>query len=478
MEEKQNENSTNDLYFRIVHQLNKHPYHNTQLKEILEDICKHFGIDSGFVYQTDYTKRFFLKEAYAANNHNQLPEMINLLAFLPNEDIKELLEKPVFLSKNDKIQRNIKDKLLQIFNASSLLFVPIKDERENFMGFIALLNQHEKMSFNQNGIDSAKTILKIVANFLKVHIYEQKVEDTKNSLLKILDHMGIDIYITDFETQEVLYVNTSMAEPYGGVGNMVGKICWQVLYNDKTAKCDFCPQKHLLDDDGKPTKLYSWDYQRPFDASWFRVSSAAFTWVDGRLAHIISSVDITENKLNEALVKRLAEYDALTQLPNRHRLLTDCEAGIERMQKARQQGYYLFFDLDNFKTINDTLGHEAGDEMLCLIADKLQAHPLMKDCVYRHGGDEFVVLCENTNSAKINEIIDYILQQFRQPWQLSNCSPTCNVSIGIANYPNDGINTKDLLIKADIAMYLAKQNGGNNAQFYNSSMNIDDPNIC
>lgn len=76
----------------------------------------------------------------------------------------------------------------------------------------------------------------------------------------------------------------------------MGKKCWQALYKDKTGECDFCPKKHLVDKNGHPTKVYSWDYQRPFDKRWFRVFSAAFAWVDGQMAHVITSVDIDHQK--------------------------------------------------------------------------------------------------------------------------------------------------------------------------------------
>lgn len=462
--------SISDLYSSIVRKLSVYENPNERLSGILEDVCKHFGFGRGLIYQSDYANRFFLKEYYAAYASNEISEMINLLSFLTNSEIKTLLKMPVFFSVNDTGDNNLRDRLLEIFDARTLLFVPIKDEQNAFIGFIALVDRRSRLVLDEQSLDTARTILMIVANFVKVRIYQQKVEDTKNSLLKILDHMGIDIYVTDFDTFEVLYANKSMAAPYGGVDKMIGQTCWKFLYDDKIAQCDFCPQKHLIDESGNPSKVYSWDYQRPFDGSWFRVFSAAFRWVDGRLAHVISSVDITENKHNEALVLQMAEYDALTGLPNRHRLKKNCEAGIERMKLNQQEGYFLFFDLDKFKEVNDTMGHAVGDELLCTIARTLMENPLTKDRIYRHGGDEFVILCENTTREQVDEIIDYILKQFQQPWQLSTCAPICRASIGVANFPKDGSDVDDLLNKADIAMYAAKRLGRNNAQFYQPSL--------
>ena len=107
------------------------------------------------------------------------------------------------------------------------------------------------------------------------------------------------MYVNSHIIHDMLYANESMAAPYGGIEHFEGKKCWQALYKDKTGECEFCPKKHLIDENGQPTKVYSWDYQRPFDKCWFRVFSAAFAWIDGQIAHVITSVDINHQKTIE-----------------------------------------------------------------------------------------------------------------------------------------------------------------------------------
>jgi diguanylate cyclase (GGDEF)-like protein len=286
--------------------------------------------------------------------------------------------------------------------------------------------------------------------------------------------MGIDIYVTDYENDEVLYANKSMSVPFGGQENMIGKICWQVLYGARgqSEECDFCPKRRLLDESGKPTKAYSWEYQRQSKDMWFRAFSAAFRWVDGRLAHVVTNVDITENKRNENIIRQLADYDMLTKLPNRRRLLYDCDEGVKRMAVRKQTGYFIFFDLDNFKLVNDTMGHSAGDELLIKISEALQKSPITRDRVYRHGGDEFIILCENTKRDELDKLIDFILNLFCENWQIAANSTTTSASIGIACYPADGTTAEELLRKADIAMYTAKRRGRNTAVFYNKKMEL------
>ena len=82
-----------------------------------------------------------------------------------------------------------------------------------------------------------------------------------------MNNMGVDIYVNSFDSHDMLYANRSMVEPYGGIEHFWGKKCWEALYSDKTGECEFCPKRHLIDENGHPTKVYSWDYQRPFDNS-------------------------------------------------------------------------------------------------------------------------------------------------------------------------------------------------------------------
>lgn len=247
---------------------------------------------------------------------------------------------------------------------------------------------------------------------------------------------------------------------------MLGKKCWQALYTDKSGPCDYCPQNKLIDEEGNPTKIYSWDYRRPFDGSWFRVLSATFRWFDGRLAHVVSSVDITENKNNEATIAQMADYDALTNLPNRRKLLADCDAAIEEAIKNDGHGYLLFFDLDKFKDLNDSMGHQAGDQLLQEVGKALQKNRYTRDRSFRYGGDEFVVLLPDTTEKQAHKVVQFLLARFQRPWRLKRISPICHASVGVARYPEQGKNTEELLHKADSMMYKAKQAGRGTACFY------------
>lgn len=458
-----NPDDLHHLFAKIIHSLSIHDATENVVGSILSEVCEHFKFGCGFVYEADYTNTFFLKERYASYDTANLSQSFQLEKHLDVEEIRVLLGKAAFFQQIDP--GDAEKGKTRIFESNTIILVPAIGREQKPIGLVGMMDRRRNILLDEKAIESAKMVLNLIANNVKIRIYQQNLKYSRQALMGILDNTGIDIYVNDFYTHEILYVNKSMAAPYGGWKNMMGKKCWQAIYTDKTGQCEYCPQKKLIDEHGNPTKIYSWDYQRPFDGAWFRVLSAVFRWVDGRLAHVVSSVDITENKNNEALIAKMANYDALTNLPNRRKLFEDCRRAILAAEDGGE-GFLLFFDLDNFKTLNDNMGHQAGDELLIEVGKMLQSHPLTCDRCYRYGGDEFILLYQNVDKGYIVEVCKYLLNRFEQPWQLRNASPTCKASIGVAEYPIQGKNPDDLLHSADLLMYKAKENGGGMACFY------------
>ncbi len=181
--------------------------------------------------------------------------------------------------------------------------------------------------------------------------------------------------------------------------------------------------------------------------------------------------DVTERNLAQLELLKLAHHDMLTGLPNRVLL-------YDRMQQAkafshRMQSRFalMFLDLDRFKIINDTLGHAVGDELLRLIAQRLQGGLRETDTVARIGGDEFVILLLNVaDTADIQHLADKLLDELMQPFSVRNHELFITVSGGICIYPDDETDVEIMMQKADIAMYHAKALGRNNFRFYADDM--------
>ncbi len=181
--------------------------------------------------------------------------------------------------------------------------------------------------------------------------------------------------------------------------------------------------------------------------------------------------DISASKDMREKMAHLAQHDFLTDLPNRLLFQDRLSQALELAARRGTTLAVLFLDLDNFKSINDSLGHEKGDEMLRSIAHRLSACVRGSDTVSRSGGDEFIILVLGDDEKDHTAIIaDKILGSLAKPHLIGDHELTITTSIGISVYPADGTDTKTLCRKADLAMYEAKSQGGNNYQFYNSGM--------
>ena len=185
-----------------------------------------------------------------------------------------------------------------------------------------------------------------------------------------------------------------------------------------------------------------------------------------------TALDITERKLAEQRIEELATRDALTQLPNR-RLLTDrLSQGLMSAQRSQGLVAVLFIDLDRFKTINDSLGHAAGDELLRTVAERLQGLMRKGDTLARIGGDEFVVVLEALRAAEDAAMVaQKIITELSLPYAVAAGSVNCSASIGISVFPGDAQDGVTLMRNADMAMYFAKEHGRRNYQFYSEEMN-------
>ncbi len=183
--------------------------------------------------------------------------------------------------------------------------------------------------------------------------------------------------------------------------------------------------------------------------------------------------DISLRKQSEERLQFLANHDALTHLPNRMLLQERIEQALLRAQRSHKKIAVLFIDLDRFKVINDTLGHQAGDMLLQEAARRLKECLRLSDTVARQGGDEFVVLVEDFVDAQyLTAVARKIMNVLAQPFILLNQELYISASIGISVYPEDGVDLFSLLKNADAAMYRAKEHGKNTFYFYAADSNV------
>lgn len=209
------------------------------------------------------------------------------------------------------------------------------------------------------------------------------------------------------------------------------------------------------------------------DGSTFPVMILASPTVyKGRFASVGTVFDLTERKRSEARIAELAFFDPLTRLPNR-RLLEDRFAQA-LAEIERKQGRMALFvlDLDNFKRVNDSLGHSVGDLLLCAVAERIKGTVRKGDTVARLGGDEFILVLPNASGEESAELARRLVEGCSEPFLLERHELSVTPSIGISLYPEDGQDFETLLKNADTAMYQAKEAGRRNFQFYARNMNV------
>ncbi|HYN54473.1 MAG TPA: EAL domain-containing protein [Methylotenera sp.] len=309
----------------------------------------------------------------------------------------------------------------------------------------------------------------------------QAVKDAQQQAQLLLDSTAEGIYGVDarggctFVNQAALHILG-----YQDINELIGKHLHGLIhhsYADGTPYPDSeCPihqsflsheKVHGADEvfwhrDGSAVPVEYWLYPIIHDS---QVTGAVTTFFD-----------ISERKATDDTIKHLAFYDLLTGLPNRRLLMDRLKLALASSKRSGQEGALLFIDLDNFKNLNDTLGHDVGDLLLQLVAHRLESCVREGDTVARLGGDEFVVMLEDLSkknleaAAQTKAVSEKILASLNQPYQLDAHEYTSTASIGATLFKDHQQSMDDILKHADIAMYQAKKAGRNTLRFFDQQM--------
>ncbi|GEM_PF-99458 len=279
---------------QFIERINSNLPFQQKIDESLAHICSCFEFKRGFIYQTDGFRYFYLKESYG-NEDKVLRERFEVKEMTKKHSARTESKFPFNAWKDKNTTADDLD-VLDFYHVDSLIIRHFKDMDGKIIGFIGFADNQKETPLSEEETESIHIAISLLSKETTVREYNDRGIRATKTLESIMNNQGVDIYVNSFDSHDMLYANASMAAPYGGIKHFEGKKCWQALYKDKTGECDFCPKWHLLDENGRPTKVYSWDYQRPFDKAWFRVFSAAFEWIDGQMAHVITSVDITHQK--------------------------------------------------------------------------------------------------------------------------------------------------------------------------------------
>lgn len=335
----------------------------------------------------------------------------------------------------------------------------------NGSAFVVEFNAHYAIDEAQ---DSIVVILRDISERKQSEIALQQANQRVTS---VLDGIDAAVYVADMENYEVLYVNPKVKQL---LGDVIGKKCWQSLQVSQSGPCPFCTNDKLLDANGNSTGIYNWEFQNTATGYWYHCSDRAIPWDDGRYVRLEVATDISTRVQDEKALKEahqqlesLAYYDPLTKLANRRLFSDRLMQAFARADRTKKKLAVCYLDLDGFKDINDTLGHELGDKILIQVSERLIKALRGEDTVARWGGDEFALLINGQeNEEECANTLDRLIGRFAAPNTVEGHIFNLTASIGVTIYPQDSGDPDTLLRHADQAMYLAKQRGRNRYYFF------------
>lgn len=274
---------------------------------------------------------------------------------------------------------------------------------------------------------------------------------------KVFEHAGEAIVVTDRETR-ILSVNEAFSRITGfpaqeAVGEKIGSL----LNSDENSQELYETMWNGLSSDGFwQGELKNRRKDGTRFTEWLTINRMQ---EGGGDEYVAVFSDITRLKDSQEKAEYLATHDSLTGLPNRSLFQDRLDLAIAQAKRKGEVAALMFLDVDNFKSINDTLGHDVGDELLVEVSKRLKELMRDMDTVARLGGDEFTVVLSDTDYLGAERVAEHIVEKLREPVRLGNRKVFVSASLGLAFYPDDGDNSSVLGKAADTAMYRAKQNG-------------------
>jgi len=423
----------------------------------------------------------------------------------------------VFRSSEPQVIDNVPDdtrshsKLKKKYNIQSSAAVPLISDMQ-ITGVLQIANTHEKHHYNEHEIKILQAFAQeaaVIQAFFEELSQSRKAETAITQIMKAVSTAtgedffnAITIHMAEILLADSCGIVSATAENSDTVETISyfydGKIIANTKYKVKGTPCETIIGKH--------TKTYADSVQKSFPDDDFLITTGMESYVGiplfnsrkqplGLLFAMFRKPiqDITFNESvmrifaartaaeiertqTEEHIKHMAYYDGLTQLPNREFLLNRLQQAIAHAQRHSTRLAIMMMDLDNFKKINDSLGHPVGDGLLIEVAQRLQKGIRKEDTVARLGGDEFVILQSDFEShestlSHINRIARQLHKSLKEHYYIADHTLMISTSCGIAIYPDDGETAEQLIKHADTALYKAKENGRDNYQFFSQEMN-------
>lgn len=437
-----------------------------QRSEVLTNIVQLLGSDDAiellFVKILKCVGEFMHLSSAQIFRFNKNAETMDVMAEWYNQGFVSIFEKTQNIKRSSLVERERPTVISFDTKCSPLERLMMDDAHVKAMvTFPLMINGQLSMSVSFHECKEDRTwdmeevrflndVVQVIQSILDKRIQKNSLVSSFASLEAVLDHVGCATCVRDKESGRLLFVNKILKATFEKelLDGTLGKIFGTETGNGEETKAE----------------MYHKASERYYD-----VYTTEVNWVDGRKAILHAAYDITQKKLYQKKIEQLAYTDYLTGLYNRMCCERNLAMEIDYAKKNHKRGAILYLDLDDFKHINDGLGHQYGDVLLKAIAHSVQNINGLHDNCYRMGGDEFVIVIPTDIYPRINFILDEIREIFAKPWFLKDADYYCTMSMGVVEFPDEGDGVQDLIKKADIAMYEAKKSGKNRVAHYSSN---------
>ena len=297
--------------------------------------------------------------------------------------------------------------------------------------------------------------VKVLQSILTKRIKKNSLAGSYAALEEVLNNVGSSIYVRDKQSGRILFTNGSLKRDF----------CDEL---EKNMLADIFESRIVQGSNEGNAEIFIED-----KGTWYDFFYKNMIWVDGKEVLMCVVHDVTEKKMYQKKIERQAYTDFLTGLYNRLCCERDLGKYVDMAKKTGTEGVVLYMDLDDFKHINDSLGHHYGDVLLKSIAQGMRNVQGIQNSCYRMGGDEFVIIVSPEQYGMLERIVDDIKAIFSKSWLLKDSDYYCTMSMGIVHFPTDGEGVDELVKKADIAMYEAKKTGKNRVAVYDRNIKSD-----
>jgi diguanylate cyclase (GGDEF)-like protein/PAS domain S-box-containing protein len=304
-------------------------------------------------------------------------------------------------------------------------------------------------------------------------ITENRLKESENRFNNIAENIDVGLWSMDVLTKQVVYVSPAVEKFTGYTRQdfLSGQKCWVDLIHQDDVKNYSKLQSKLLD--GEMLHQQYRLIHANGDLLWMEDKTFPILNAEGQLIRLDGLIqDISERKRNEEQINFFAYHDYLTELPNRRMFDQKLEQWIAQDQGRNDKFALFYLDLDRFKFVNDTLGHEIGDALLSEISKRLLSIAGNNN-VFRVGGDEFTIIQPNLLAKDPVALGKELVREIRKPFQIEGYEIHMTTSIGVSIFPDDGETLKELKMNSDAALYRAKELGKNNVQLFTKSLNSE-----